>query len=409
VADGAIFVVSAMTGIILARTLGPDDRGLLAAILVWAHAAAGYLSFALNEATTVMVAGGAADKRRLQPSIVWLTLGLATLTVIGVAPFLPWLLGEARAHFHGTALIYLALFVPLSLLANNLLALDQGAMDFRRFNWLRLFQAVSYLLALGLLWIMDWLSVENAAWSLLLATAVSAGIRLYLAGNVISRPDRGLMESLFRRGLRIHLANLAMLIALNMDQQLLSLIGDNQQLGLYVVALSAAGAAQGILVQSTSQVVLPSFAQVEDLDIARVLKGFRRFLGLLAAANMGLYLLLPWLLPLLYGQDFAPSVVIAQILLLALMVRGVKRVLIYALRARSSNRPAVIAEGSTVAVFLAIAWPAFSWGGLAGLAWALTTAHILGIFVMYREISRLYDLGLRDWLGRSTISVSGSS
>lgn len=397
--DGAIYCANILAGILVARALGPEDRGTLTAVIIWAHAAAGYFSLALNEAAAVLIASGKVGRERLQASLAWLTLGLSALIVIVAVPLLPWLMGEERAHAHGVAQLYLALFVPSSLLAMNLLALDQGVLDFRRFNWLRLLQAALYPIILVVLWALDAVNIASAAGALLTSTVVSALVRLHLSGWRLSWPDGALVRALLEKGGRIHLVNLAIFVGTDIDKLILVLLGDDRNLGIYVVALSAAGAAQGIVVQSASQIVLPTLARGEEPDASAVLKGFRQLLGLLGAANMALFLLLPWLLPLLYGQPYAPAIAVAQILLLALMARGVKRILIYALRARSANRPAILAETATVAIFPALAWPAYAVGGLSGLAWALVVANGVGLLLLIWAISQKYSLAWGDWLG----------
>jgi O-antigen/teichoic acid export membrane protein len=114
----------------------------------------------------------------------------------------------------------------------------------------------------------------------------------------------------------------------------------------------------------------------------------------------------PWLLPLLFGADFAPAVPVALVLLLAFLPRGLREIIAFGLRGLDQVRPATVAELLSIAVFLAGVWPLAGWLGLSGVGAALLLAHLAGLLYLGRHLERALGLPPRAWWGidRSTCS-----
>jgi len=393
--NGVLFASGLASGIIAARLLGAEDRGLLAAITYWPHFIAGMAAMGINEAITIRTARRGTTGT-LRATTLWLSLALA-LPVIAIGVLLiHLLLGPSRQDSLAFTQIYCAVFVPLTFLATNFLAVEHGEFNYRTFNLQRIILSATYPSLLIGLWMVDRLTVQSAAIAVLSGTALVALIRLWqVRARLNVRPSLREARELLAQGWRLHAANLVMHLAMQLDKLALVLFSSNLQLGLYVVASTAANAAQSLAVQTYNNVMLPAAAKERGArrDIALIVGTLRKLVALLVIATVVLVVAMPFLLPVVFGAEFSAAVPYAQLLAVAFAFMGVKNAVIYLLRAWEINRPAIAAEGLASLILLAgaypvvRAWDAFGLAVLVLIAQALSTALLGGWFVKYTKVS----------------------
>lgn len=348
----------------------------------------------INEAITIRTARMGATGT-LRATTLALSLSLALLVVAAGVPLLPLLLGPSRQASLAFTQIYFAVFVPLTFVAMNFLAVEQGEFNFRGFNVQRIMQAAAYPLLLIGLWLAGSLTVHTAAAAVLSGTALVAFIRLWQAGAKLNvRPSLGEARKLLAQGSRLHAANLAMFLATQVDKMALVLFSSDLQLGLYVVATTAASATQSLVVQTYNNVMLPAAAKGGggQESVAVIAGTLRRVVTLLFVTTVLMVVALPFLLPTIFGAEFSAAVHYAQVLAVAFGFLGLKNVLIYLLRAWEINRPAIVAEGLASLILLAGAyqvvrtWSALGLAVLVLVAQASSTAFLLFWFVKHTKI-----------------------
>lgn len=394
-ANGIIFASGLASGVLAARLLGAEDRGHLAAITYWPHFVAGVAAMGINEAITIRTARSGTT-RTLRATTLGLSLALAIVVVAVGVPILPLLLGPTRQASLTFTQIYFAIFVPLTFIAMNFLAVEQGEFNYRNFNLQRIIQAATYPLLLAGLWLADWLTIRSAAVAVLSGTALVALIRLWQVRPGLNvRPSLREARELLAQGARLHAANLVMFLAMQIDKMALVLLSSDLQLGLYVVASTAATAAQSLVVQTYNNVMLPAAAKAGGgpESAAAIASTLRRLVTLLFGMTVLMVVALPLLLPAVFGADFSAAVPYAQVLAVAFAFLGLKNVLIYLFRAWEINRPAIAADGLASLMLLAGAYPVVrTWSALGMailvlVAQGTSTAFLLWRFMKYARIS----------------------
>lgn len=392
--NGVILASGLASGVIAARLLGVEDRGHLAAITYWPHFVAGVAAMGINEAITIRTAR-AGTTGTLRATTLALSLALAFFVVAAGVPLLPLLLGPSRQANLAFTQTYFAVFVPLTFVAMNFLAVEQGEFNYRSFNVQRIIQAAAYPLLLLGLWLSGSLTVRSAAVAVLSGTALVAFIRLWQAGAKLGvRPSLREARGLLAQGGRLHAANLVMFLATQIDKMALVLFSSDLQLGLYVVASTAAGATQSLVVQTYNNVMLPAVAKAEGgrKSVTAIAGTLSRLAALLFVTTVLMVVALPFLLPTIFGTEFSAAVLCAQVLAVAFAFLGLKNVLIYLFRAWEINRPAIVAEGLGSLILAAGAYPVVrTWAalGLAVLvlaAQASSAAFLLVWFMRYTKI-----------------------
>lgn len=395
-ANAAIFGAGFLGGVLAARLLGVEDRGLLAAIIYWPHFLTGMASLGLNEAIVIYTARHGVT-RSLRSSVVALSLSLSIVVVAPGLVLLPWLMGQTRHASVPFARWYFLAFVPASFLAMNLLAIDQGQLAFRSFNAQRTLQAIAYPGLLVVCWAGGFLSVQTAALSVLAGTLLVAWLRLWKArAGLAVRPHIWEARKIIDLGWRLHFVNVFTHLAVQVDKMALILFGGNATLGLYVAAQTAGGAMQSLVVQTYTTIMLPT--ATGHLDRTEIGRSLRQLSLLLLLATAALIAALPWLVPLLFGEAFAGATMSAQLLAGAAFFAGLRKALTYLLRSQGINRPSAGAE-AVVALGIGLgAYPAIATGGAAGLAALVLSAQSVGLVVMWSHFTRRTECTVRDLL-----------
>lgn len=382
--NGIIFGSSLAGGVLSARYLGVENRGILAAIIYWPHFIAGIASLGLNEGIVISTAksGSTATLRTTT-----FALSIVLSCIVGTIGLLsmPLLLGENRQDYLYFAQIYLLLFLPFTFLAQNFLAIDQGELSFRRFNTQRILEAVAYPLLLLVFWYTGHLTVTNAAISILSGTAIIAIMRVWnVKSSLLKYPSWKEAKRLLSISIRIHLVNLVGIISAQVDKMVLVLFASNIELGLYVVATTAAGSVIALFTQTYINIMLPTAAQYKNAtdSIQEVIPPLRLLIGIIILSTVLLAFVIPFLIRLVYGIEFIMAGSYAQILLFAFALVGIKKALVYLLRAWKKNRPAVYGESLTALVLVSGANLSIQNWGTTGLCTLVVLSHATGTLLI---------------------------
>jgi len=344
--------VGLLTLILSARLLGPEGRGLLGVTVVWAglFAAFGSLSLDAVVANRAAHARGEDWFRRLFRAIGRLYLLLLALTLAAAL----LLFAVAREPVFGDLPGYLLAsglaLVPLMLWARYqqalLLALGKLALRNRAI-------VISNLAALAglvvFVWLLDW-SVPGALLAQGLASLAAAGIGLLVLLRAAAGPtgDRDSLLGLARDGAKVHASAVGHYIYGSIDVVTLNSVVGATAVGWYQLALRliSVGLALPSAVATVFRARMAGVAPRES---------WRRQRGAVAltlvttlAGGAVAWLLAPWIIPLLAGEAFRPSVDLFRALLPILFGRSLELLLVPQIFARG-----YFLVGSAVALALA--------------------------------------------------------
>lgn len=377
------------TGILLARELGPVDRGhfayvTLIAIIAWQLGGLG-----LPQALTHYAARQPAAAARLLQSVrPAFNLQVAVATVATAVLFLVTV-NDRPDHVKVGAIVAVAVVPPM---AAQLLALGvlQGLREFRAYNGIRLLRNLSFLI-LGLILV----AVDQASFVVL---AVAWGISrtlgtifvMRLAGDAAARrgtatptggPDSAELRSFGRRSL---LAASSPTESYRIDQAVVAFFLAPQALGFYVVAVAFNNLPR-FLGQAIGIVLSPTISA--DTDPARARSEVWRFTTktavALAPVIAALVVAMPTLIRFFFGEAFADATLPAQILAVGSYLYAIRRVLSDAARGAGHPGAGSIAEVvSTVVALgaLVIMVPLFDLEG-AAVALSASSAAALAVLV----------------------------
>jgi antigen flippase len=368
-------------GILVARLLGPAGRGQFAAAILWPglFAAMGGMGVSVALARR---AGRAHDLARVIRTGLLLTLLTGTVVAVLCAAAIPWLLPGNDTVVRNAAYVFVP-FIIFNQVSLAMIAIDQGAGWFAQMNWTRLIVNPVYLLFVVVLW---FTGVRDVGWfviGLLIANAAVAFARVTLA--VQRAPLPGQMEpvnAVLHEALPYGLAGLLGALAASADKALLLYLLGTAQLGFYTVALTAASVVNS-LAGAAGTVSFGMSAQVKDREgFDRVARMFRFTAWTWLLAGLGVAVIIPIVLPLLYGAVFRPAIWPAILLIPAAALTGQASILEESMRAQGRAFVGLEARAAGLVVMIAMGWLLAPVVGIYGVVFAAIGSQAIVLIVM---------------------------
>lgn len=331
-----------LQGILLARLLGPVGRGEFASVILWPTIFAGFGILGVNMALA-RIAGQGWDINALAKTAVKAALFTGIITMLICGSLLPILLPLEKHSLLPAAYLFLV-FIPINHLGLNLQSVDHGLGNFR---WLNITRALLYpvfFVGIVLAWCFAIDAVYWGAAAMLVANSSVVLVRLFRFKNLLRKSNEITCSVLRKESSPFVIANIISILYMQMDKALLVWLLTPEEIGWYVAAFAASSSinvingALGIVQFSTS-------AQEESRkgfeNLAKVLR--RSFLITLVCSCV-FAILLPWVLPCVYGEDFRPAIKVAYLLLPGIAVAGLGDIVSEALRGQGQPIAAVTSK-----------------------------------------------------------------
>jgi O-antigen/teichoic acid export membrane protein len=373
-----------VSGPLVARILGVEGRGYLAALYVWPGMLAALGTMGIPVACSYFLNNEPGQTDRILGAVYRMAIGQAViLTAILGAFFLWWSRGkpeEVQAAIYPTLLI-----IPAGLAQEYALAVLQGRQRFSAFNAMRLLPALLYAVCVVVLF----LSHENRLFIVVLlwvSTFFLAGVTTTVVALRQTPIDWSIQSDLRRRirkfGLHGHIGAIAPVDGLRLDQLAASIFLAPAALGIYIVGYAFTNLPKFIS-QSAGMVAYPAIAQRQGFAEKERLV-WRYFWGVTftnCAISAILIVAMPFLVALFFGKEFLASVSIAQILLIGTTFAASRRILVEGLRGHGYPQVSSLAEVSMYPWLLSggafLMWVY----GVKGLAIGVSIGYVLSLAV----------------------------
>ncbi|MEV6859375.1 polysaccharide biosynthesis C-terminal domain-containing protein [Streptosporangium subroseum] len=296
-------ILAAVTGVLIARTLQPEGRGVYAVIATTAATAiaVGHLSM---EKTQIALWANSSRHRLLTTNglILGLILGsvsaLVTLAVIAGS--------GASVTLSLLALALLA--APFGVAAINLqgiLLLQSRMGTVNRFG---VVSALTQCLPLLFLVVTGHVTVTGVIVCWAASTVVPFVLSIRALWPISLRWEGGLLRRQLGMASKYHIGLVAYHLLLTVDVLLLNALHSAAEVGIYTVAVTVLSLMR-IPAEAITQLALPRQATGDTRDAEQVTARTLRLNLLLSSAFIGvLAAVSPWLVPLVYGLSFAGSV-----------------------------------------------------------------------------------------------------
>ena len=376
--------------LLVTRALGPSGRGTVAFITVTALVTAWIARLGVTEATVVF----AAQRPDARPVLLSNSLGFSTaagLAGAGLVCGTEWSVPGLRPPGVG--------HIELAILAFSILAACLADAGYRfllgcsRFRAHALVTAVTswiYPLLAAILWAVFGLTIALGA----LVWAATQALRAVLLISVavlreggFGRPSRRLLRESIGFGVRAWVGTLADSLGFRIDQILVALLASEAALGFYVVAVNLSE----ILLYfpgAVSTALLPLAARSEPrVRPGRTLRAFRSASFVTVGTLLASIVVVPPLIPFVFGDPFDASITPFLLLLPGLI--GFTAMIVFSNALIASSLPSLSSIAPTVCFVVGLALdlaliPFFRASGAAAAASAAYLAGGLTALLIYR-------------------------
>jgi O-antigen/teichoic acid export membrane protein len=299
-----------VSGVILARWLGPYDRGILALVLLVPSTVLTLVKLGVSQATVYYINRKEASVDQVASNSVMLALILGVLSSALVWALRGNLLEQLLAGVPAWALALALLRVPLLLLDNYLYSVLQATGRFGVYNR-RLLQseALRLLLVVLLVMLLD-LGLPAAVAIYTLIGFVNIGWLMLTMRQTIRfslHIDRHLLRQMLSFGVRSYVQIAVAHLLLRIDVYMVKYFLGPEQTAFYALALHFTELVLEVP-QAIGLVLYPRLASLAEEEIHRLTaQTCRRTLMVTVPAAVGMALVGPWMITLWYGAPYAPA------------------------------------------------------------------------------------------------------
>ncbi|KJK09963.1 MULTISPECIES: oligosaccharide flippase family protein [Pseudomonas] len=391
----AMIALRLLRNVLLARILGPSERGLFALLSTLPDLISAATSGGLNTAVGYQAAKQRSMGLLLTQVLIFgcLVAGLLTLLCVALARAFG---NELEVTTQLGLLAWLLLLaVPLTVLKSGLLTLHNATGGVGAFNALRLSESLApLLLFLGLFWMWHNAALEAALISWLLGISLVVVLGLFWLGRQHSIRlcwDRSGQRELLSYSAKSHPDVLFQQVILRSDYLFISAMLGSTALGHYAMASAAAELLLIVPEAVTTPLMKRLLQQDAGMDKITPL-ALRLTATVMLGACLSMALIGEWLIVTLFGAEYQPAYPALLALLPGLF--GLCYASILRLDLLGKNRPGTVSlmmgVGAALNLVLNIVLiPAY---GIVGAAMASSIAYLavtVAMLVLYCKLSRV--------------------
>ena len=383
-----IVVLNFVTGVLVTRTLGADGRGETSFLLSFVQTVGWLGALGINEGITYVAARDAHLARRIATTGSLLTLVLGTLGVVVAQLLLPVLASSQPGDTIEVGRVF-AFTIYLNVASSLLLAVLSGCQDFGGRNVVQFLQPAVYMVIVVVMALAGSLDVDGV----LIATAASTAVAtVWAAGRIhrrigFSRPSLRVTRESALYGLKVQGSLIGALVSTRLATVIMPTVLTYSAIGLYSVATNVSTILISV-VGVLGNVVLPSAVRRGGREGALFVARMTRvvtFLSICVAVPM--FVLAPWMLGVVYGQEFSAAGNTLRILLVSVVLGIASGILETGLQA--VNRPLAASVSQLIglvvtALGLLFTLERFGLTGAAGTALAAAAATFVTALLMMR-------------------------
>jgi O-antigen/teichoic acid export membrane protein len=379
-----VLVVGLLTGVIVARTLGPEGRGALTAVLTAPQLLGWLFAMGCGKAVTFDLSRDAALGARLLATwlVIFVPVGAFAVTI-----------GAQSHETLDLARLYMPTIV-LVLLSDLVLGILLGDQDFLYFNVLSFAQPAGVAAVYVLLWQSGHFTVASAVAT---QAVMSVVVLVAAMSHVVRRhglawPDFDLGRRTFWYALRTHGEIISGTVTQRLDLLIIPAFLTASSVGFYAIATSISWIIVNVC-GPLALIVMPAAAHRGESGRNVVIKSLHATLIIGILLGSGLFLFADLGVRLVYGEEFSESVLPLLILLPGTVLYAAAFILLNGLYAENRPFTATIAQMLGMVVTVAGLLIFLRSGGILAAAIVSTVAY--GLVFVVAGVLYWHATGLR--------------
>ena len=327
-----ITILGLVGSIILARWLGPSQRGVFAAIILIPAILQYFVNFGLSSATLYFTAQPDSNKNTIWNALI--LMGFIQ-SIIGI--LMGYFIINLYLQKYDLKIInlgHLYLFtIPLGIFGMYATYILQGASHFKVTNLLKCIVPLGYCFGIIFLKIQRNLSIENLVYVQLIIQSFYLIIALFslyklLLYRLNFKLEYNFIPQMLKYSVKVWFGDVAQLANLRIDQFLIGGFLSSRDLGIYTIAISVARFTS-IFADAVTTIMLPSITGKNSFQekVTEILNFFKKYWIFSVIFHTVFALILPIIIPFVFGNAYADAIIVCQILVVGSFFINAKTVL----------------------------------------------------------------------------------
>ena len=327
-----VIVLGLIGSIILARWLGPSQRGIFAAIILIPTIFQYFINFGLFSTTIYFTAQSNSNKNTIWSNLILIGFIQSIIGLLAGYFIINIYLQKYGLETVNLGYLYL-LTIPMSLFGMYATYILQGVSYFKIINFLKCLVPIGY--CIGVVWfkIQQTLDIEILVYlqlTIQFLYLVTAIFFLYskILNPFIFKIDYKFIRQMLAYSVKVWFGDISQLANTRIDQLLIGGVLSSKDLGIYTVALSISGFT-GVFADAVRTIMLPSVTSktLFQEKVIETLNFFKKYWVFSIFFHVIFALSLPILIPFVFGNAYVESIIICQILVIGSFFINAKTVL----------------------------------------------------------------------------------
>ncbi|MCF8404529.1 MAG: oligosaccharide flippase family protein [Bacteroidales bacterium] len=345
-------VINVLIGVIITRSLGPEGRGIYAAILIVPGLVIRFAELGIRRSVIYHIGKANFEDAQIVYSLL---VTVAGTIILGIFISLGFYFFLDNPEFTIPLIVIAVVRIPLQLIRRYAGGFLMGKQMYNSSIYLRWSFLGIYLLSTVIFLIIFKMGVMGALLALVSSNLLISIYIVFLVKSQIGKLGHFNAKSMWEMlkfGLLYSATTFVMMLHLKVDILILGKLSTFEQIGFYSLATAIAGNWQ--IPFSVGGVIISSSANEQDEQIKnKNISKFARISFLIGLLSyIALYFLAPFLIEFLYGKEFIPSIELLRYIMPAILLLIIARIL--ASRLAGEGKPYIFMFIALPALFLNI-------------------------------------------------------
>jgi O-antigen/teichoic acid export membrane protein len=382
-----IRILALVTGIIIARVLGPAGRGVIALVLLVPSVIMQFSNLGMDVANTYFTSKRKIDFKKLFGNSIIFPLLLSTIILfLFLITYIVW----KYLFFSEVSTFYILLalpLLPLWLLTSNLKGIVLGEKQYREYNIGGLIESTVLLVLIFVFLVLLNRGISFVIISYTLAAIVVGAFFFSLFRSRFPKNIRlngTVLKEQIGFGIKPYLANLFSFLNFKVDLLLIAFYLNIESVGFYALATGLIQKVRDIP-SSIQTVFFPEVTSKTDSESNQITQRvYRSVFLIMVVVGILLAILARPLIHLLYGREFLPSVVPFIILIGGcVIIRGNVGILSTSLAGRGKPEYAAVSNGISLVLNIILNIIMIPRWGILGAAIATSISAFLNSLLLF--------------------------
>ncbi len=366
-------IVGFVNGVITARVLGPEGRGLFQLLVLLPTTLSNFGKLGIPQANVYFMRRRGASASDTATNSIWLAMLLGGV-LAGVCWLgRHWLLTRVLKDATPEVLVPALMVIPFVLVQAFILGVAQAQQRFREYN---IQQVVPNVLAfIGLTVTLLWLETGLIGavlvqMGILVVVSVWLVVRVHRHSPLHLRPNIGLAREMVGFGGKSYLQTLAATLHLRLDQYMIGYLLDPASVGIYAIAVNFSNMLLKVP-DATGTALFPRLAGATEAEAhAATAQVCRHTLFFTTVLALGVAVVTPFVIPIVYGDDFGGSIVPLLVLLPGVVLMSLYLILTRNFTSRGKQEINILAAALALVLNIGCNWVLIPRLGVTGAALA---------------------------------------